>query len=232
MPLTREDIDQARARLGLTGGTQPAVSPRSFDLAAEEPDEGRDFGILGDALGGVGRALSFADEPLSNRLGFNLPGPLDFLLEEVTRPSTLAIALAGAGLAPKIASLGFRGAGLTSALIAPAGGSSFPTRLAAETAIGLGARGGAELTQRFLPEDTPTPARVALGLAGGLVGGTAGFGATRAGVRSALGNDLLSPTIRLRPTEVEVGPRKGYFLNARTADQLRPDYDVNDVLDV
>lgn len=209
--ITREDLERARARLGLTGGVQVAQRPtvRGFTSMPEE-QEGTRFGFIPgpvrDALGFLERV----DRPLSERVGFRIPdapGPFDEILnaviEEGTRPSTLGIALFGAGIGAKAATSTNRAIRLAGALAEPIGGTTFGTRAASEALFGAGVRGAGALVNEQT-EGLPTPIRAALTLAGGVAGGAATFSATRGAIRSAIGRDVLTPPVhstglRLRP---------------------------------
>ena len=177
----------------------------------------------------AGSVLAAADEPLSDRFGVripDLPGPVDefgnFILQEATRPTTALVALGGIGAASRIARLGFRGSGAIAGFVAPVGGSTLATKMAAETAGAAGARAGfGFLDEKF--EDAPTSARIALGLLGGLVGGAGAVSGLRRGVRTALRKDILAPQVfgpTLRPTRKESGERIGLMLKAKTVEQI------------
>ena len=254
--VTPEQVAAARRRLGLAPqqtdvgfqSTQPESKPsepkRGKSLAARAADGFRAV-VPQQARDAVGFTFNELDKPLSQRAGFRIPemrGPLDEIgntvVEELTRPSTLLIAAGGAGAAAKLGTLG-RGGKIAAGLIAPAGGTNLATRTLAGGAVSAGARGGSSVVQDALPEDTPTPARVLLGLGAGVFGGAATLGATRAGVRSAVGKDILSPDLgagynAFRPTikdiPTEAGTRKGNLIRLAGADQISSLKDFNQML--
>lgn len=252
--LTRDDLERARRRLALRGVAartptrptavqpQPAPSGGFLSSAADAfravtPQGFRD--VAGRGLREVGGFIAAADKPLSERAGLripDLPGPFDeagnFILQEATRPSTLAIALGGAGLAGKLATSGVRGAGFAAQLVAPVGGRTLAARTLGETALAVGGRAGGEVGVRAT-EGFPTPIRVTAALAGGLVGGLGALGATRSGVRTALKRDILAPIpIRITPPTPEAGVRRGNLLRAKTPEQLPRAFTEVDVLKI
>lgn len=202
-----------------------------------------------------GFAVNELDKPIAERLGVqvpDLPGPFDeaanFAIDELTRPSTLLIAAGGAGLAAKAGtaarvaraaggpvSRAARAGEIAGGFIAPAGGSNFASRALAEGVLSAGARGASEAVQEALPEGTPTPARVLLGLGAGVVGGAGAIGATRAGVRAAVGRDVLAPDIgaglnafrpRVTSNIPDAAPRRGNLLRLPTAESIKSTDDI------
>lgn len=183
---TPEDLERARARLGLSGGVQTAQSPRTFGFESVPEDDGN---FLQDVLGFIAEA----DRPLAERAGIDVGGPIGFIIDELTRPSTLAIALGGAGLAARAASLTGRGAGTARAIsgfVAPRG-TNFATRLASTTAESVGARAASEAANDLLEGAHPA-IRISAALAGGIAGGAGAAGALSSGARQAVGRDLFA----------------------------------------
>lgn len=155
-----------------------APAPASTGSAGLARDQGPSF------FGSVKGLLSAVDRPISERLGLRIPdapGPFDEILniglEEATRPTNWAAALAGGPVAAGIVRAG-RGTRLAkpalfaSKLAEPfAQGRGPGARLAAETAVVGAGRAAAEGSQEALPEGAPTWARVGLGLGAGVAGG-------------------------------------------------------------
>lgn len=172
-------LERRKAKLAQANTPQPVARQQP-----QEEEGGGKFGFLAP----VGRFIEAIDRPLSERLGFRIPdarGPLDeignFLLQEATRPTNLLIAAGGAGAAGKLATSGSRAARGLGAVIQPISASrSLPVRIAAETAVSAGGRGGSELTTSMLPDDAgPIPTAIS-----GVVGGLLGAGGIAATVRS------------------------------------------------
>ena len=180
MPLSREQQDAlfgrgtiSARRLTPSQATSPVAAPR------DEPRGGFSgfVGAIGervpqgvkDAASAAGRGFQFLDEPISNRLGIDASGPLDFILEEISRPTNIALAL-GTALTGGLGAGGF-----AARSAARAGG-----RVAARDIGGaLGARTAIGGVNRVLPEDASAGLRIPLSIAGALTG--AGVGASLAG---------------------------------------------------
>lgn len=223
----REQVNPAtsareRAR-GMLPGSAPATgSPRDRAramLQQEPQDEG------GGWWSKVGDVLAELDKPLLERAGVrlpSLPGPIDeagnFVLEEASRPTTLAIAAGGSGLAARAgtaaaqlgakaatqtggmaaatraASLGLKG---TRAVTAPVVEGGLRRRLAAETTMGVGARLAGEQAAGLVPEDAPGVVKGGAAIVGGLAGGVAGA-RVAGGVLRGSGIDAAVPGRSLR----------------------------------
>ena len=174
----------------------------------QEEEERRGISVPG-FFGSILDKWETIDRPISERLGIripDLPGPFDeagnLALQELTRPSTLGIALGGVGLAGKLgrgaslarqaaarstgaqrAALRGLGAGarvgqFAVAPVAGARGLSFPTRLAAEAGTVAGFRAASEKTAESIPETAPGLFKIGAPLAVGLLGGLGGARAT------------------------------------------------------
>ncbi len=180
MPLSREQQDALFGR-GTISARRPTPSQATSPVAAprDEPRGGFSgfVGAIGervpqgvkDAASAAGRGFQFLDEPISNRLGIDAPGPLDFILEEISRPTNIALAL-GTALTGGLGAGGF-----AARSAARAGG-----RVAARDIGGaLGARTAIGGVNRVLPEDASAGLRIPLSIAGALTG--AGVGASLAG---------------------------------------------------
>ena len=247
--VTPEQVEAARKRLGLKP-SQTSVGFQSTQPEQRQPEPSRGKSLAARAADGfravvpqqardaVGFTFNELDKPLSQRAGFRIPemrGPLDEIgntvAEELTRPSTILIAAGGAGLAGKLGTMGRVGK-VASALVAPAGGKNLATRTLAEGAAAAGARGASGAVQDALPENTPTPVRVGLGLAGGVVGGTAAVQGLRSGIRGTVGRDLLNAAdVRVQPRglEAEATPRVGVLLKPKGKEQLGEGYTLDQV---
>ncbi len=167
-----------RTPAGAPPAVPPSTRPSTRDVTNNSPITGlggllKGLGggaksLAGDILGsglarGIGRVASEVDRPISERLGINLPGPVE---EELTRPTNLLFALGGApGLAGKIPAI-FR------PVVAKGG---IAGAFAGEAALSAAARTGADIgAQTGLP---------GAGLVGGLAGGLA-IGGVLGGLRS------------------------------------------------
>ena len=113
MPYTDEELDAAWARSQQRARKSRFATERGQAVAVRVPKEekkqkGRFARLAGaipdpikDIAKGAGKVFTEVDKPLSNRLGVNLPGPADMVLEEFTRPTNLLVAAGGAGVAPR-----------------------------------------------------------------------------------------------------------------------------------
>lgn len=173
--------------------------------------------------GGVAaRGFREADKPLSDRLGINAPGPLDFILEELTRPTNLAVALGGAGVAARLGTAGRLGKG-AAAVLSPVSKGNTAQRVLGETAIAAAGRGSAEAANKFLPEETPTAVRVAVGLGAGIAGAGASVRAISSASKGALGRDILGiapQPVRAEARTADKAGRKGNLLKAKEIDEF------------
>lgn len=225
MPVPKFDL----TRVSQAQGVQRAQNPNQWNYGAfddrqtqaqreEEKRRGIQvpgfFGSIGRALGGAIDWLDKYDKPLSQRAGITIPdrkGPIDdivrFGVEELTRPSTLGIALGGVGLAGKLGSgarlartaaasrtglprAAYQGLGTAakagqffSAPVAGARGISLPVRLGAEASTVAGFRAAGEAVSESIPESAPGIFKVGAPLAVGLLGGVAGARGSMAAMR-------------------------------------------------
>tara|TARA_R100000808_G_scaffold4097_1_gene13617 strand:+ start:39 stop:4916 length:4878 start_codon:yes stop_codon:yes gene_type:complete len=270
MPVPQFDL----TRVSQAQGIQRAQHPNQWGFTgfddrqtqAEKEEEKRRrievpgfFGSIGSALGGAIDWLEKYDAPLSEKLGIEVAerkGPIDDILrfgvEELTRPSTLAIAAGGIGLAGKLgrgATLARQAAasrsGLSSALLRGAGigaragqfavapvagarGISFPVRLGAEAATVAGFRGAAEATSERIPESAPglfkVGAPLAVGLLGGIGGARASMGAmSRLGLNVANEKGLRAINRALKDKESQVLSRRKAEVAERVDEEILAD---------
>lgn len=162
-----------------------------------------------DIAKGAGKVFTEVDKPLSNRLGVNLPGPADMILEELTRPTNLLVAAGGVGAAPRVARLGRVGYA-ASQLLEPAVSGGIGHRVLGEAAVSGAARLGSTIANENLPEGTPTEARVALGLAAGVLGA----GGAASAFRGANPLRAVPGRVHIRESKT-VAPRRGNLISIR-----------------
>ena len=208
---TDEEYEAAKERFrsgANVEGIAPSASPQMAGRLGSPPASDSSWwdSNLGRALSSAGRAWSFVDKPISERLGVKIgpmAGPLDeignFLLEEGSRPTNLLALVPGLGVASKVAKVAPR-LGKAAGIIEGAGKFAFsPISQSANplirygTEIGMGAlaRGGAEIANEFVGEDASTPAKVGAGLAGGLAGILLGRRVASSVAEKTFGRDVL-----------------------------------------
>ena len=230
--LRREREQAARNRLATPTNTVAVAAPEKkksrflsiIDKVTPEP--------LEKGLRFAGDVYSEIDRPLSDRLGIDAHGPLDFVLDELTRPTNALIALGGAGAATRLSTLG-RAGRLAGGVIAPvSAGGGLGQRFAAEATLATAARGGGKLASDLVPEDAPTSVKVAAGIAGGLAGGLGGIKGVSSVTKKTLGKDLLA----LAPQPVRASQRSefsepavGNLIKARTVESMPKKYTWSDV---
>jgi hypothetical protein len=236
--------EQARSGANVQG-IAPSASPQMAGRLGSPPASDSSWwdSNLGRALSSAGRAWSFVDKPISERLGVKIgpmAGPLDeignFLLEEGSRPTNLLALVPGLGelgVASKIAKVAPR-LGKAAGIIEGAGKFAFSPisesanpliRYGTEIGLGAAARGGAEIADKFVGEDASTPAKVGANIAGGLAGLLLGRRVASSVAEKTFGRDVLglaNPVMSVRGKE-PIGPPEqplGEFLQVPSPDSL------------
>lgn len=228
-------------------GIAPSNSPQMAGRLGSPPASDPSWwdSNLGRALSSAGRAFSFVDKPISERLGVKIgpmAGPLDeignFLLEEGSRPTNLLALVPGLGVASKVAKFAPR-IGKAAGIVEGAGKFAFSPisqsanpliRYGTEIGMGAVARGGAEIAENFIGEDASTPAKVGANIAGGLAGVLLGRRVASSVAEKTFGKDVLglaNPVMSVRGKEQYgqglVGPPEkllGEFLQVPSPDSL------------
>jgi hypothetical protein len=139
-------------------------------------------------------------------------GALGVGFDVAASPLTLLTAGGGGAAASALRGVtasGVRGAAArgTAALIEPVAAGNFAQRAAAESVLGTAGELSFTAIDERLPEDLPTPARLALGLGGAVLGGTTALRTTRRVAPALVGQHVVSP--RLTATQEQLDEQAG-----------------------